>query len=131
MRFGRTVDAVMVRSVAEVGCDLTIVVGFLAEGDETGVDVIEPFVCMEGGAARFSLVAPFGWLTIGAMLARAVMVVVRRAPCSSAFSQRPGFRKFREELNSTLISGAVRVSNVLAAMRSMAVARPGACRPMR
>ena len=57
--------------------------GFLAEGDDAGVDAIEPLVCMVGGAARFDLFAPFGWLTIGAMLAKAMMVDVLIAPCTS------------------------------------------------
>jgi len=94
IRFGRTVDAVMVRSVAELGCDLTVGGGFLAaDGDDAGVDAIEPLVCMVGGAARFNLFAPFGWLAIGAMLAKAMMVVVLTAPCSSDCSQLPSVAK--------------------------------------
>lgn len=73
LRFtGRTVDAVMDRSLAEFGGCLELGGGFFADIKGDGEDVEEetPFVWMPGGTGLFALVAPFCCAATGAMVAR-------------------------------------------------------------
>ena len=62
---GRTVEAVMVRSLAELGVCFALGGGFLAdkEGDGDDVDAAMPLVWIPAGTGRFALVAPFCWTT--------------------------------------------------------------------
>lgn len=58
---GRTVEAVMDRSLAEFGACFALVGGFLAdmEGEGDEFDDVMPFVWIPGGTGRFILAAPF------------------------------------------------------------------------
>lgn len=62
---GRTVEAVMVRSLAEFGVCFALGGGFLAdkEGDGDEADDAMPLVWIPGGTGRLALVAPFCWTT--------------------------------------------------------------------
>lgn len=64
---GRTVEAAMVRSPAEVGVCFALSGGFLAdmEGDGDDVDGMAPLVWMPGGTGRLAFVTPFCWTTTG------------------------------------------------------------------
>jgi hypothetical protein len=67
---GLTVEAVIVRSAAELGWDLALVGGFLfvADGEGDGIVEIAPLVCIPGGGGRFTLLAAVCWATTGAMI---------------------------------------------------------------
>lgn len=68
---GRTVDAVMDRSLAELGGCFALGGGFFADIEGDGEDASEetPFVWIPGGTGRFALPATLGCAATGAMIA--------------------------------------------------------------
>ena len=82
---GRTVQAVMVRSLAEVGvCLAALVGGFFADiegdGDDVPAGAEEPLVCMPGGMGRFVFGVGMGTgLTVTMVAAGYVVFATRDA----------------------------------------------------